>query len=118
MSQSDYIQYKSLKRELVEQNKLSPVLNSQDYTLFVKYSMESYVSNKKLRYNQLQPPKQLFHPVNLSGGTNVPDVCKKVCPNVQSSILGIGKQLIFNMEQSTVGCPRFIDPAYTDCSNS
>ena len=115
MAQSDYIQYKSLKNELLYQKKLNPILNSQDYTLFVKYSIETTIPNTNILYNQLIPPKNLYHPtLDISNSYIIPDTCKTVCPNVPSSILGIGKPTIFNIEQTTNGCPTFIDCSGTD----
>lgn len=110
MSQSDYIQFKSLKNNLLYQNKLDPILDSQDYTRFVKYSIETSIPNTKLVYNQLIPPKQLFHPLELTD--NAVAFCN-VFTHAPASILGPGKTLIFNMEQSTDGCPTFIE-----CSNT
>lgn len=117
MSQSDYIQFKNLKNTLLfsNQKKLDPILDSQDYTLFVKYAIESTIPNTKLLYNQLIPPNILPHPpMDITGNTNIPNVCKNVCNNVQSSILGIGKQTIFNIEQPMKGCPTFIDCVNTN----
>ena len=113
MSQSDYIQFKSLKNELLFQNKLNPILNAQDYTQFVKYSIETMVKNTKLLYNQLIPPNQLFHPIGPIQYTDSSCNNSTIFTQLQSSYDGIGKQLIFNMEQSTNGCPTFID-----CSNT
>jgi hypothetical protein len=120
MSQSDYIQYKSLKNDLLFQKKLDPILDAQDYTRFVKYSIESTIPNTKLSYNQLIPPTAatIFHPI-LPVQTTAsidPDTitsCYGYAFNKIQKSYGVGKQLIFNIEQTTKGCPTFID-----CSNT
>lgn len=120
MSQSDYIQLKSLKNELLFQKKLDPILDAKDYTQFLKYSLETTVKNTKLLYNQLIPPNSLFHPIspivfasNIVN-TNAISTCNgRVFTKIQASYDGIGKQLIFNMEQPTNGCPTFIE-----CNNT
>jgi hypothetical protein len=56
MSQSDYIKYKKTSYQLVEQNKLDPVLGSQYYTAFKEFSIENSISNSKIIHSQLQHP--------------------------------------------------------------
>jgi len=116
MSQSDYIQFKSLKNDLLFQKKLDPILDAQDYTRFMKYSIETTVKNTKLLYNQLIPPNSLFHPIVPIVSTLYPEIANtisscngSVFTKIQASYDGIGKQLIFNMEQPTNGCPTFIE---------
>ncbi len=55
MSQSDYLKYKRVSREL-KTNKLSPVFNDQDYVSYKEYALENTISNSKLTYNRLIPP--------------------------------------------------------------
>jgi hypothetical protein len=50
MSQSDYIKYKSISSLLrvdSSLNKLPPVLNCQNYTDFLQFSVENQIQNKK-----------------------------------------------------------------------
>ena len=54
MSQSDYIKYKKTINEL-KTRKLPAVLDSQDYTLFKTYSLETNIPNTKIESNQLVP---------------------------------------------------------------
>jgi len=72
MSQSDYIQYKKISNQLLEVKKLNPVLDSQDYTNFMQYYLESNVSNTKITKNNLPLP----------GYRKVFDMSKKIehCP--------------------------------------
>ena len=72
MSQSDYIRYKKTSNKLLEVNKLNAILDSQDYTEFKQYYLESNIPNVKTTYNQL----------NLQGYTTVFDMNKKIsyCP--------------------------------------
>ena len=58
MSQSDYLKYKRVSREL-KTNKLSPVFNDQDYVSYKEYALENTISNSKLTYNQLIPPNTI-----------------------------------------------------------
>ena len=58
MSQSDYLKYKRVSREL-KTNKLSPVFNDQDYVSYKEYALENTVSNSKLTYNRLIPPNTI-----------------------------------------------------------
>jgi len=53
MSQSDYIRYKKLSNQLLEVNKLDPILNSQDYTNFKQYYLESNIINTNPKINNL-----------------------------------------------------------------
>ena len=55
MSQSDYLKYKRVSREL-KTNKLSPVFNDQDYVSYKEYALENTISNSKLTYNQRIAP--------------------------------------------------------------
>jgi len=59
MSQSDYILYKKTQQVLKEQNKLSPVIMSKDYTEYSKYAVETTISNTKLKYSKLVPPNKV-----------------------------------------------------------
>ena len=72
MSQSDYIRYKKVSNQLLEVNKLNAILDSQDYTQFKQYYLESNIPNTNITFNQL----------NLQGYTNVFDINKKIkyCP--------------------------------------
>ena len=72
MSKSDYIQYKKISNQLLEVKKLDPVLDSQDYTNFKQYYLESNVSNTKITKNNLPLP----------GYRKVFDMSKKIehCP--------------------------------------
>lgn len=53
MSQSDYIRYKKLSNQLLEVNKLDPILDSQDYTNFKQYYLESNIININPKINNL-----------------------------------------------------------------
>lgn len=55
MSQSDYIRHKRISNELVEQTKLSPVLNSGQYTDYKEYSLENTIYTRNISYNQIVP---------------------------------------------------------------
>lgn len=57
MSQSDYIKRLKLASELIEQNKLKPVLSSKDYTLFKEYTIVNTVKNTVQLYNELPFPE-------------------------------------------------------------
>lgn len=72
MSQSDYIRYKKSSNQLLEVNKLNAVLDSQDYTDFKQYYLESNIPNTKTTFNQL----------NIPGYTTVFNMSKKIndCP--------------------------------------
>lgn len=63
MSQSDYLSYKKIKLELQKQNKMPPVLNSGNYTLFKQFNLENTIVNTSQRYNELVPTheKKVFH---------------------------------------------------------
>ena len=60
MSQSDYMQYKKTSIELQEQSKaenvdkLPPIFNSSQYTLFKKYALENTIVNTKESLLRLQ----------------------------------------------------------------
>jgi len=72
MSQSDYIRYKKISNQLLEVNKLDPILDSQDYTNFKQYNLESNIINTNPTLNNLLLP----------GYTNVFNMNKKInhCP--------------------------------------
>jgi hypothetical protein len=72
MSQSDYIRYKKLSNQLLEVNKLDPILNSQDYTNFKQYYLESNIINTNPKINNLL----------LSGYNTIFNMNKKInyCP--------------------------------------
>jgi hypothetical protein len=72
MSQSDYIRYKKISNELLEVTKLNAVINSQDYTEYKKYYLESNIINNNHTLNILP----------LSGYTNIFEINKKIlhCP--------------------------------------
>ena len=53
MSQSDFIKYKKITNQLLEIQKLDPVLSSQNYIAFKQYTLESRNINKKPILNQL-----------------------------------------------------------------
>lgn len=55
MSQSDYIRHKRISNELVEQQKLSPILNSRQYTDYKEYSLENTIYSSTLSYNKVVP---------------------------------------------------------------
>ena len=55
MSQSDYIRHKRISNELVEQGKLMPVLNAQQYTNYKEYSLENTIYSSTLSYNKIIP---------------------------------------------------------------
>lgn len=55
MSQSDYIRHKRISNELVEQRKLSPVLNAQQYTNYKEYSLENTIYSSTLLYSKIIP---------------------------------------------------------------
>ena len=55
MSQSDYIKYKRVASQLVNQKKLPPILDSSDYTSYFGYNLESTIVNKKPDLSQLIP---------------------------------------------------------------
>jgi dihydroorotate dehydrogenase len=78
MSQSDYIRYKKTSTKLLNITKLDPVLESQDYTEFKKYYLESNVINTKPVLNKLTP----------SGYSVIFDITKKIsdCP-IQNFIM-------------------------------
>lgn len=72
MSQSDYIKYKKLSNQLLHVKKMNAVLDSQDYTNYKEYYLESNISNTKTTLNKL----------NIEGYTTVFDMNKKIenCP--------------------------------------
>lgn len=72
MSQSDYIRYKKISNQLLEVNKLDPILDSQDYTNFKQYYLESNIHNTKTTFNHLL----------LAEYTNIFNMNKKIdnCP--------------------------------------
>ena len=53
MSQSDYIRYKKISNKLLEVKKLNSILDSQDYTDFKQYYLESNIENNKPLLNKL-----------------------------------------------------------------
>jgi hypothetical protein len=57
MSQSDYIKYKKtvIQLKLDMSNNKMPVFESQKYTDFKKYALESTIKNTKPIYNKLTP---------------------------------------------------------------
>ena len=59
MSQSDYIKYKRTQTMLKEQMKMNKILNSQDYTNHETYSIETTVSNTKIRPSRLILPNTI-----------------------------------------------------------
>jgi len=72
MSQSDYIRYKKISNQLLEVSKLNPILDSQEYTNFKQYYLESNIINTNPTKNNLL----------LSGYTTVFNMNKKIdyCP--------------------------------------
>jgi hypothetical protein len=55
MSQSDYLKYKRVAREL-KTNKLDPVFTQRDYLSYKEYALENInTQNTKLTYNKLTP---------------------------------------------------------------
>jgi hypothetical protein len=60
MSQSDYIQYLKVSTELQSIKKLSPILDSGDYTDYVGYSIENKIPNTKQVNSQLTLPNQSY----------------------------------------------------------
>jgi hypothetical protein len=58
MSQSDYIQYLKVSTELQSIKKLSPILDSGDYTDYIGYSIENKIPNTKQVNSQLTLPNQ------------------------------------------------------------
>ena len=59
MSQSDYIRYKKTSNKLLEVSKLNAILDSQDYTEFKQYYLESNIKNEKTTFNKLNIPNYL-----------------------------------------------------------
>jgi hypothetical protein len=60
MSQSDYIQFKKTA-EILRNNKLSPVLETGEYTEFETYNLETTVKNTKMQFSRLTLPNdQVF----------------------------------------------------------
>jgi hypothetical protein len=55
MSQSDYIQYKRVARELQEIQKLPAVLNSRSYTTYKEFTVENNVPYSKYEYYKILP---------------------------------------------------------------
>jgi len=58
MSQSDYIKFKKIKNKLNDLKKFPSVLESQDYTDFIQYGIETSVIGNtyvKPQFNQLIP---------------------------------------------------------------
>ena len=53
MSQGDYIRYKRVANELVEQSKLAPVLYSSQYTNYKEFKIENTVFNNNPTYVNL-----------------------------------------------------------------
>jgi hypothetical protein len=53
MSQSDYIRHKRISNELIEQNKLSHVLNARQYTDYKEYSLENTIYSSTISYNKI-----------------------------------------------------------------
>lgn len=60
MSQSDYIKHKRLSSVLKEVNKLSPTLDSQQYTSYKEYSLENNVTSAKNVYYKFIPQGTQF----------------------------------------------------------
>jgi len=55
MSQSDYIRHKRISNELLEQTKLSPVLNARQYTDYKEYSLENTIYSSNISYSKIIP---------------------------------------------------------------
>lgn len=55
MSQGDYIRYKRVANELVEQRKLAPVINSRQYTNYKEFNIENTVFNNTITFEKLTP---------------------------------------------------------------
>jgi len=55
MSQSDYIRHKRISNELIEQNKLSHVLNARQYTDYKEYSLENTIYSSTISYDKIIP---------------------------------------------------------------
>jgi hypothetical protein len=55
MSQSDYIRHKRISNELIDQSKLSPVLNARQYTDYKEYSLENTIYSSTISYNKIIP---------------------------------------------------------------
>lgn len=52
MSQGDYIRYKRISNELVEQSKLDPILSARKYTNYKEYTIENTVLNQVITYEK------------------------------------------------------------------
>jgi len=55
MSQGDYIRYKRVANELVEQRKLAPVMNARQYTDYKEFNIENAIFNNTITYDKLIP---------------------------------------------------------------
>ena len=55
MSQSDYLNHKTISVKLKNQSKLGPILNSQFYTQCKKYAIENEIVNTSIIYGIVTP---------------------------------------------------------------
>lgn len=81
MSQSDYIKYKKISNQLLHVKQWNAVLDSQDYTNYKEYYLESNIKNDKVTLNNLNIPgySNVFD-MN-KNITNCPTYIYKVCKN-------------------------------------
>lgn len=93
MSQSDYIRYKKVSNQLLEVKKLNPILDSQMYTDFKQYYLESNIVNTKPLLNKL----------TISGQSVIFDMNKKItnCPKTNFKMC-IGTQTGSQYRQNKV----------------
>ena len=93
MSQSDYIKYKKTINELngLNQHELPSVLNSQTYTSFKTYSLETSSSNTKTPYQKLVPSnKKIIFDMELKT-TNCPTFAMcRATNNRPNRVLNVG----------------------------
>lgn len=85
MSQSDYIKYKRVGTQLridSSNNKLSPVLEPQQYIDCKQYSLENSIKSTNLVYNNLTPSGD----INVFGMNKATTKCPSffVCANTQN----------------------------------
>ena len=94
MSQSDYIRYKKTTNQLIEVNKLNPVLSAQDYIHFKQYTLESNIVNTLPTLNQLAVP----------GTSSIFDLQIKIatCPSIKNFPICNKTQNRLNRRQNTI----------------
>ena len=80
MSQSDFLTRKRTKAQLVYQNKLSPILDAQEYTAFKRFSSETAPVFPELMHAKPTTFQKLIEPNKYRIG-DIDEVLSDTCPN-------------------------------------